>query len=370
MYAIVGDRYTPLALSRYLTNAFVWETRDLDTGRLLNDTMTLGKKLKRPTILIPTDDNAAIFVAEHANELKRWFLFPDLPRELPRQLADKMSLYHLCRKFGIPCPEHAFPKSIEAVDEFIQHATFPVVVKAAARWRPVEGVTRTLIVQTPEELRAIYRKAQTPQSPNIFFQEYIPGDHWIFNGYRNPETNCFLPFTGRKLRAYPPFAGTTSLGVSSTNEQLATQTESFLNAIAYSGVVDIDYCFDKRDGKYKLLDFNPRVGLNFRMFEDQAGINVVRALHLDLTGRGVRRSPMVEGRVLIVEPFELAACFYYLCRRKLTVRAWWSSFSGSRKFAWFSWGDPLPFLSMWIRLLLLIPERASQYLRARLSRVR
>jgi D-aspartate ligase len=85
--------------------------------------------------------------------------------------------------------------------------------------------------------------------------------------------------------------------------------------------MDIDYRFDKRDGKYKLVDFNPRVGLNFRIFDDHAGINVVRALHLDLTGRSIRRTPMVEGRLLIVESMDPVACFNYLRRGDLTVRA-------------------------------------------------
>jgi hypothetical protein len=34
------------------------------------------------------------------------------------------------------------------------------------------------------------------------------------------------------------------------------------------------------------LDFNPRVGAQFRLFEDDAGSDVVRALHLDLASSG------------------------------------------------------------------------------------
>lgn len=358
VHAIVEDRYTPLAMSRYLTSSFVLETKEMDTCSLLNYIETIGKSLHRPTILVPTDDIAAFFIAEHAHELRQWYLFPHLPGELPRQLANKMSLYSLCRKFCIPCPENALPKSIEDVREFIGRATFPVVVKPAAQWGPQDSVPGTQIVETPEELLAIYGKVQTLESPNIILQEYIPGEDWIFHGYCNPETNCFLPFTGRKLRSYPPFAGITTLGVSITNEELTSQTLSFLNAIAYSGIMDIDFRFDKRDAKYKLLDFNPRVGANFRMFDDQAGINAVRALHLDLTGRSIRRSPLVEGRVFIVEPYDLFASLIYLRSGGLTVRELRTSFLGSKEFAWFSWRDPLPFLSMCIRLLLRIASRA------------
>ena len=352
VYAIVEDRYTPLAMSRYLTRAFVLE--DLDNEHLLNEMATIGKMLNRPTILVPTDDRAAFFIAEHANELRQSFLFPHLPEELPRRLANKMSLYSVCRRFGVPCPENVIPTSIEDVHEFIGRATFPVVVKPTSKWRPRNIVPSTLFVKTPKELLAICRDVQSWQPPDIIFQEYIPGDDWILHGYCNQESNCFLPFTGRKLRSYPPFAGFTTLGVSVTNERLASQTQSFVNAIAYSGIMDMDYRLDKRDDKYKLLDFNPRVGANFRMFDDQGGINVIRALHLDLTGRNIRRSPLVEGRVFIVEPYDLVACFSYLRSGDLTIRELRSSFLGSRQFAWFNWCDPLPFLAMSIRLLLRI----------------
>src|SRR5262249_33133935 len=171
--------------------------------------------------------------------------------------------------------------------EFIRRATFPVVVKAAEPQRLPKGA-RVFVAHTPEQLLAIYRRVETPEIPNLIFQEYIPqscSEDWIFHGYCNPSTDCFVAFTGEKLRSYPPFAGFTTLGVSSVNEQLSRQAEKLLRTIGYSGIMDIDYRLDKRDGQYKLLDFNPRIGANFRMFEDSAGIDVVRALHLDLTGR-------------------------------------------------------------------------------------
>ncbi len=350
-YAIVEDRWAPLAMSRYLTGAFLLPSENLDADSFRNEMAVIGGMLKRPTVLVPTDDMAAILVAEQAKELRQWFLFPHLPAELPRLLANKVSLYNLCREFGAPCPECAFPKSIEDLDEFIRRAVFPIVVKAAAQWRPLHSVPSTLIVQTPEELRAVYVKLEAWQCPNIMVQEFIPGEDWILHGYCNQETNCFLPFTGRKLRSYPPFAGITTLGVSVANERLAEQTRLFLNAVGYSGIMDLDYRFDKRNGEYKLLDFNPRAGANFRMFDDEAGINAVRALHLDLSGRSVRRSPLVEGRVFIVEPFDLVACLNYWSKGGVTLRELRSSFRGPKEFAWFSWRDPLPFLAMCIRLL-------------------
>jgi D-aspartate ligase len=356
VYAIVEDRYTPLAMCRHLTGAFVDWTKD--TNELLSLASVVGESMNRPTILLPTDDNSAIFIAEHAEVLNRWFLFPRPPAGLPRLLADKMSLPCLCRKAGISCAEHALPASIDQVHEFVGRATFPVVVKPAEHSGRLENGKSSYIAQSPEELLALCGPAERFQCPHVILQEYIPGEDWIFHGYCNPETDCFVGFTGKKLRSYPPFAGPTTLGVSILNEPLRKQTEAMLRTIGYSGIMDIDCRRDARDGRYKLLDFNPRVGANFRMFEDCNGIDVVRALHLDLTGRSVRSSPMIEGRTFIVEFYDLFAGFAYLRRGRLTLRSWWQSLAGRRELAWWSWDDPLPFFVVAARLLLRAARRA------------
>jgi len=121
--------------------------------------------------------------------------------------------------------------------------------------------------------------------------------------------------------------------------------------------MDIEYRLDKRDGQYKLVDFNPRIGANFRMFEDRAGLDVVRALYLDLTGMGIGRWSMIEGRKFIVEPFDLPASIWHWLRGELTMKAWLASISGCRELAWWNWYDPLPSLFMYMRLLLRIVGR-------------
>ncbi|MCA6122025.1 hypothetical protein J6500_08955 [Bradyrhizobium sp. WSM 1704] len=358
VYATVEDRYTPLAMCRHLAGTFV--NRTTDANDVLNCLRSIAERMKGPTILLPTDDNAAVFIAEHAKHLSDHFLFPHLRAELPRQLADKMSLYALCRRAGIPCPDFAFPTSLEEVHEFVERTTFPIIVKAADHSRPLHNCYRSLIVRTPEELRAICGPPEFFRRPNMILQEHIPGEDWIFHGYRNAETDSLVGFTGRKLRSYPPFAGPTTLGVSIRNDRLEEQAGVMLRDIGYSGIMDLDYRRDERDGQYKLVDFNPRVGANFRMFETSEGIDVVRALHLDLTGRQIRRSPMIEGRTFVVELYDLVASLTYPRRGRLSVQAWRKSLAGTRELAWWSWDDPVPFLAMGVRLLLRVAARTAR----------
>ena len=188
VYAVVEDRFTPAAVSRYLSGGILWDTRHLDPQRFLDGMAAIGRQIGRPTILIPTADVAAILVAEHADALRQWFLFPEQPRLLPRTVANKHELYLLCQRLGVPCPKTAFPNSLDDVDRFVTRATFPVVVKAAESWELPDGGRPTTIAQTPEELQALYRTTENRCRPNLMLQEYIGpdvGEDWFYHGYRN-----------------------------------------------------------------------------------------------------------------------------------------------------------------------------------------
>ena len=85
----------------------------------------------------------------------------------------------------------------------------------------------------------------------------------------------------------------------------------------------------------------------------------MRALHLDLTGREVRRRPQVEERVFIVEPSDLLAAMAYRRAGDLSLGSWLASLRGTRREpAWFARDDLAPFVLMWFRFLLRGVQRA------------
>ena len=359
VYAVCEGRWAPPATSKYLSGGFVWETGDLqdDPDRLLDGLMTLADRIGDLTILVPTDDAAAVFVAEHAGKLKDRFCFPRPPAGLPRALASKRDLYRLCNQLGVPYPRTAAPSSGADVEAFLADATFPIVVKGAEPWLLPKGagVRSTSIAHSPERVLDLYRLVEGHRATGLLLQEYIPaesGEDWFFHGYCDAASRCLVGFTGRKVRSYPVQAGPTSLGQWVPNEELARQAEELFRAISYRGVMDLDYRLDLRDGRYKLVDFNPRLGAQFRLFEDDLGIDVVRAMHLDLTGRAVPRGRPAPGRAFIVENHDPIASWQYRRAGELTLRAWRRSLTGVREAAWFAADDPVPFLMMCLRFLL------------------
>ena len=364
VYTVLEDRFTPAAASKYLTGAFIWQPRGLNTQEFLEGMDVISKALSRPTILVPTDDSSAILVAEHAASLERQFLFPKQVRTLPRLLANKRTLYLLCKQMGVPYPRTCLPVSIADLDEFVTSTHFPVIVKAAEPWLTPRGVRSTTIARTPQQLYSLYRSMAAQHATTLIVQEYIGPEHgedWFYHGYLNTSTRVRIGFTGRKFRSYPPATGPTTLGRAIVNDTLRRQAELLLASLNYCGIMDLDYRFDKRDGQYKLVDFNPRIGAQFRLFEDDAGIDVVRALYFDLTGKPPRVSAPIAGRTFVADFHDLAARF---CDDGKGARPDVQSIQPSRaettEFAWFCMDDLLPFLLMCTRLMLRVIGRMAR----------
>jgi D-aspartate ligase len=346
VYAVLEDAYTPVAMSRYLTKAFVWDSPPTDPESFVKAMSLIAEFIARPTIIFPMDDLSAVCVAENAASLARWFIIPPIPPQLPHELANKARLHALCAEIGIPIARSVVPHSFDDVKAFTESTGFPVVVKAAEQWLPLKDTFVTKVIQTPEQLFGLCENYNYGGSQRLIIQEHIPGDDWICHGYYNSEKNISLTFTGRKLRSYPSDAGSTAMGLSLDNEPLRRASEKLLKAVGYSGIIDMDWRMDERDGQYKILDCNPRVGQNFRMFENNAGIDVVRAQHLDLSGRRIEKATLIEGRLFNVESFYALALLRRMPRGASKQDAGKYLPGTGEEVAWWSSDDPVPFLIM------------------------
>jgi D-aspartate ligase len=379
VHAIVEDRFTPAALSRYLDTAQVWPTNgDESEPYLLEGLARVGKRLGGGVLAIPSDDESAVFLAEHAEVLREWFLLPAVAPDLPRRLASKRGLFLACREHGVPTPEAVFPESYEEVAGFAKGAIFPIVVKNVDPFVRLQrrAVGSTTVVHDAEELLAL--AATFPEGNTAMLQEYIPRDEaedWIFHTYCNEASESLVPFTGVKLRSWPPHAGVTTYARVVRNDALEALAVGFCRDIGYRGVADLDWRFDRRDRQYKLVDFNPRMGAQFKLFETEAGVDVLRAEHLDLTGREVPQSSPLLGRGIRVEHLDVAASIAY--RRGHATAPEGADVGRHPQRAWLASDDPVPFLVMVVRFVptivgrlaaLMVPRRQARAATARAKR--
>jgi D-aspartate ligase len=346
VYTVASDPHTSSFYSRYCRGKFVLDFDTTPAEKSVQYLLDVSNKIRGRPILIPTDDGATSFVADHADALRPSFRFQEAGPDLVRLLTSKKEMYYLVKKHGLATAETAFPQSRADVLDFLPRATFPIMLKAidGSRLWGAAG-QKMFIVPSEAELLDKYDKLEDPSNPNLMLQEYIPGGDdtgWIFNGYFNNQSEPFLALTGKKIRQYPISRGSTSLGICLRNETVERATIDFMKEIDYKGILDIDYRFDARDGVYKVLDINPRIGSSFRLFVSSNGMDVARALYLDFTGQPVDSGRPIEGRKWIVEDQDLTSCVAYYRTSRLTAQEWLRSFRGVQEGAYFALDDLWP----------------------------
>lgn len=353
VHGVHDDPGAPAAGSRYCRGLLRWNLDNEPAERSAEALVEYARRFDERPLLVATDDVGALFLDDEREALRGSFRFADQPPGLPRRLYSKQGMYELCREHDVPTPDTEFPRTRSDVEDYAGRGPFPVVLKPIDAWRLLRTGGQMLIARGPDELLDGYDRMEEPAEPNFMLQEYVPGGPesvWMFNGAFDERSDCLVSFTGRKLRQRPPYTGMTSLGVCVRNDEVERLTKDFLKRVGYRGVVDIGWRYDERDGRYKLLDVNPRLGNTFRLFVGTNGIDVLRAHYLEQTGQPVPPTEWREGRKWLVENFDLQSSATYLRDGGLTVRDWARSFRGVEEAAWWARDDPRPFARMAGRL--------------------
>src|ERR1700722_796190 len=133
--SIAEDRFAPVALSRYLKRRVDW-TPDAftDPAEIRSGLIEIGKQMGGKPLVVCTDDEAAIFVAEEADLLREYFTLADIRPELPRLVASKHGLQGLCLRYDIPTPRTTFPSTLDELQKVLEESHLPVIVKNVDAW--------------------------------------------------------------------------------------------------------------------------------------------------------------------------------------------------------------------------------------------
>lgn len=347
VYSVDSTRWEVAFSSRYCRGRFLLDLDDDSSERSLAGLLAIGRRLGGRPLLIPATDHETIWVAANSEILSEEFLFPRQDAGLIRTLCDKSRMQELARQCGLPTAISTVPRSRQDIEQFNLTAAFPVMAKATdtGRLRRRTGGTKFLI-HSGSELLDFYLRAEDDDGPNFLIQEFIPGEDWMFDGYFDSDSQCLFGVTGKKIRRFPAKTGVTSLGVCLRNDEVHRLVRQFMRAVGYRGILDIGFRYDYRDRQYKVLDVNPRIGCTFRLFAGANGMDVARALYMDMTGRPVPADEANEGRKWIVEDFDLFSALASWREGNLSITEWAKSLTGIHEAACFAFDDPLPFLMM------------------------
>ncbi len=307
-----------------------------------------GKKFKSPPVLYPSTDQYILFVSKYRERLSNYYLFNISSHEVLERLINKLGMFEIAEEHNLPVPLTRIPKSVEDLDAIGNEMGFPCLLKTPYSHSPLKNTKNFMSkVSSIEELKNTYTKLSAID-PNLMVQEYIPGEDnniHIFAGYFDLNGNPRLVFTGKKIRQSPINYGAGSICECLENKSLEKIMVQFCQSIGYKGNIDVGLKWDPAKGYCKVLDINPRLGMNHRTFiTKDKRLDMARAIYLDLTEDLPNNLTPRLGRKWIIEDSDFRVGFEYIKANRLTYREWFKSYRGLEEAAFFSLRDWKPWL--------------------------
>lgn len=314
VHAVVEGGGGPMGHSRYLRAVHAGPERGVDPEApetLLECLTVVSERIGRRAVLVAMDDLSAITVSRVAPMLTDRFRIPHQPDNLPARVADKAELARLCARWDVPHPETVVPASGGEASEAAWRLGLPVVAKWSRPWllpAGADGLRSTTLVHTDAEARRLYERSAEAGSA-LLLQRFLPAGpdtDWFFHGAFARGGRPLLAGSGRKELSWPVRTGLTAVGRWLPDPAVEEAGLRLAERLGYQGILDLDFRRDER-GTFRLVDFNPRPGAQFRLFTDAAGLDVVQAMYLDLTGQPVPAPVGGPGRVFVAENYALLA---------------------------------------------------------------
>ncbi|MGY5125883.1 ATP-grasp domain-containing protein [Streptomyces nigrescens] len=289
VHAAVASARGPVRRSRYLHRRYGLPAGPMAHAPLLDLLRDISEGLGRPAVLLPLDDRGAIAAARLAGPLLGRYLLPAQPAGRPERLADKAELALLCREMYLPHPATVLPTCAQQAADAADELGLPLVAKWSRPWLlpPSTGLRSTTLVRTRDDARRLYELTERAGSPLLLQRRLAggPDSDRVFHGCFARDGVFLTGGADRTRRARPLPTGLLALGRRLPHPQVEQAALRLAGHLGHHGILGLDFRRDAH-GRYHLLGLRTHPGARFRLVTDPAsGLDVVRALHLDLTGR-------------------------------------------------------------------------------------
>jgi len=229
---------------------------------LLEKLIKVGKSREfQNWLILPTNDYHVLLLSKNKTILSKYFTVGIDKWSVIKIFYNKKNTYNLAEKLGIDIPKTWFPDSLNTISKF--PIKFPCIIKPAVM-HEFYSVTKkkVFVCNNKQELVKNYQKASEIIPPEeIIIQDIIPGSS------ENLYSACFM-FSGgesqvqlvaRRKRQHPiNFGNATTFAETVKNNNLINISEKLLQEVTYDGICEVEYKYDERDGKFKLLEINTR----------------------------------------------------------------------------------------------------------------
>jgi D-aspartate ligase len=330
-------------LSRYNRRTLHWPSQDEEEN--VNFLIQLAERENiRDWLLFPTGDEGAALVARHHQKLSEHFQLTTAPWDVLQWLYDKRLTYRLAEKIGVNHPWTLYPANRNEVAA--SNCPYPVILKPAYRTSFNRfTAAKAWRVDNLEQLLARYDEAKTLVDPGaLIIQEVIPGGGEAQFSYTAlcREGQPVASLTARRVRQIPMDFGRASTFVETVDDVATSLTAArLLQALRYTGIAEVEFKRDPRDGKLRLLDINPRVW-GWHSLCGSAGVDYPYLLWLLTVGEPIPGTKAAIGVRWVRMTTDAPTAIREIFHGRLSVRDYLRSLRSPLSTAIYASDDPLP----------------------------
>jgi D-aspartate ligase len=305
-----------------------------------------GRLEARP-ILYPTSDAFVACISSHREALEPYLVHALPSQEAVAAALDKRRQYRTAEAAGVPMPATYCPATLDEARMLAPALTYPVVAKPALGYR-----SRALLrdkarrADRPAQLLALCEMLLGRGHP-VVVQELVPGPntcHAKVCAYTDARGDVVACVSMRKIRQYPADFGVGTLMETIDDPELAALGLRFFRAMGWRGPGSIEFKRDARDGRWKLIELNPRLWQQHGLAA-ACGVNFPMIQYADLTRQPIPASAARLGVRWLDEIYDPRSAWTHRREHGLTVPAWLRSLAGVRAFALFARDDPRPLVA-------------------------
>ena len=249
----------------------------VDPTRFVASIRALGE-----VVVFPTHDEQLNLIAQHLGDLQVLAPFPDW--DILELVQSKRAQLDQAVAVGVDVPQTRYPRTVAEARAAAEEIGLPVLVKPE---HPVGFKQRfrrqAFRCETLAEVEDGYARAA---EFGAMVQELIPGGDdtlYTVGSYVARDGRPLGVFSGRKLRQTPPGIGTCRVGEAVWVQDAVDAALRLLDAFDYFGLSQVEFKRDPRDGRFKLMEINPRLW-QWHGLAAACGVDLPRIAYADLAG--------------------------------------------------------------------------------------
>ena len=329
--------------SKYCKKKYIFPDPVIHPEECLNQFIKLGESLDDKAVLLPTSDSYVAFISEFRTELSHHYLFNIPEASVLENILDKQKQYQLAVNLGVPVPKTISPKHIDDLEE--GDISYPAIIKGKDSKKWSSTFENNGFVTSCYDDLLEYFKLALDRNVEAVIQEMIIGpnkNHYSVHAYCSKEKELLAICTTQRTRQYPIDNGDGTYIVSVNIPELIALGRKFLESIHYTGAGNIQFKYDDRDGQYKLIELNPRVGMA-NIVATCAGVNSPYINYLDCIGEKVTPSLTFKDNIRWLDAVVDIRSFWANRKRgDLTLFGWIKSVLGANCFPYYARDDLKP----------------------------